>query len=234
MAPASNPNNRALMPVRGEALAEEARRLERRFFHLDDVDAAVRKVFETALRPLAQATESERSQRPWTPIVEAAVKAARGARDTVFVSQDDDTVSSRVLEFRRAALKDLTGDGQAVSGLIPRLLALVRASCRATAAILDFADLENAPRYDEVAPWHDKGSEFVQDGLQSIDSGGDPVIDHPAAPRTRIDAAQAALTAARRKLDPTVDPRDQLNSLVNLATDPTVLCRMYEGWAPWI
>ena len=64
----------------------------------------------------------------------------------------------------------------------------------------------------------------------------DEETDKPASPRptvSREGAAEDALETTRAKLASYEDAA-AVDDLVKTATDPAVLCRMYEGWAPWV
>ena len=64
----------------------------------------------------------------------------------------------------------------------------------------------------------------------------DEETDKPASPRptvSREGAAVDALETTRAKLASYGDAA-AVDGLVKTATDPAVLCRMYEGWAPWV
>ena len=64
----------------------------------------------------------------------------------------------------------------------------------------------------------------------------DEETDRPASPRptvSREGAADDALETTRAKLASYGDAA-AVDDLVRTATDPAVLCRMYEGWAPWV
>ena len=50
---------------------------------------------------------------------------------------------------------------------------------------------------------------------------------------SREGAAEDALETTRAKLASYEDAA-AVDDLVKTATDPAVLCRMYEGWAPWV
>ena len=64
----------------------------------------------------------------------------------------------------------------------------------------------------------------------------DEETDKPASPRpdkvSREGAAEDALETTRAKLASYTD--ETVDELIKTATDPAVLCRMYEGWAPWV
>ena len=63
----------------------------------------------------------------------------------------------------------------------------------------------------------------------------DEETDKPASPRptvSREGAAEDALETTRAKLASYTD--EKVDELIKTATDPAVLCRMYEGWAPWV
>ena len=59
----------------------------------------------------------------------------------------------------------------------------------------------------------------------------------PKAPpqKTKAEAADIALESARGKIAAFARDGDaEIARLVDVATDPAVLCHMYEGWAPWV
>ncbi|KAH8082871.1 phosphatidylinositol kinase [Aureococcus anophagefferens] len=60
--------------------------------------------------------------------------------------------------------------------------------------------------------------------------------DDPAPPqKTKAEAADIALESARGKIAAfSRDGDAEIARLVDVATDPAVLCHMYEGWAPWV
>ncbi|KAJ8601891.1 hypothetical protein CTAYLR_002657 [Chrysophaeum taylorii] len=217
--------------------SREARKLERTFADVDRLDLALRDLFSNdAFQALKEAPVLPPGTK--NRVLDDAAKLARRARKADYV------LAPRTPPFRRATLRALDGNDHFAKTLVLRVLGVARASCRASAAVLDFADLENFPRSVDAIPVlageNEEPSPLSPPREEEEDDENEeeepPPPPPPPPPKvvTRLEAARQALAAASAKLHREDSVEDQLASLVRVATDPDILCEMYEGWAPWI
>mmetsp|Transcript_17234 Transcript_17234/g.21169 ORF Transcript_17234/g.21169 Transcript_17234/m.21169 type:complete len:458 (+) Transcript_17234:3885-5258(+) len=206
--PSENLDNRSNLPPSAKSLSIEARDLEHRFRDLDRIDTGLRACFESEkIRSLLALSESERMTHV-------------ASSNNIFLSPDNE-----ILHLAAPVLIE-----ELPSQLLANFLGIARTSCRAAAAVLEFNDVENVQRFDGHINW----KSVTDDDSQQENDIISPKPSRPST--TRKDAARSALEAVRRKLDASIQgsSEDQLSTLVKIATDPSELCLMYEGWAPWV
>ena len=206
-----------------EVAAAEAFELEARFFELERADASSSKLVITEGEAVVLAVED----------LEAFEKGQHATKTLPFHRQRVDS-TTRVFGEKAEALVDATPppelgeavrdlkaiDRTGVSTLIARLLRLADRGALGGLALDDAVarDLKRAPPLSSLSDSDDEDSQ-------------------PASPRapatTREKAAEDALATTREKLATYADAAT-VDGLVATATDPAVLCHMYEGWAPWV
>lgn len=227
----------------------EATRLARRFEDIDRLDQSIRELIKEseALQSLSRAPDSERFLPAGTKnrFLDDAAKFSRKARKMdyciSFHQQPVAEAGSPPTSHPPFALKTLQGvleDESYTRRLVLRVLGIARTSCRAASAVLDIVDIENVPRFDDVNDFENEDDTYRDDGDKEVSSTYiEPVSDDAVAkPYSRLDAAKRAFGAVAKRLDGTQvsSVEQQLASLIHTATDPDILCQMYEGWAPWI
>jgi hypothetical protein len=200
--------------------AAEAKDLEARFWELDRADQQSSKLIITEGESVVLAVED----------LEAFEKGSKSSTTTLpFHRQRVDAITrefgekaQQLVESAAPAELDVKAlratDRTAVATLVARLLRLADRGTSQGLALDDNIqrDLKRAPP------------------LSSQET--DEETDKPASPRptvSREGAAEDALETTRAKLASYGDAA-AVDDLVKTATDPAVLCRMYEGWAPWV
>lgn len=216
------------------------------------------------LQALCRAADSDRAFIPGArnKLLDDVSKFARKARKTdycILLQQQQHEAAANATHialeppFRRSTVSHLLADEHRYpNSLILTFFAVSRAACRNASDVLEFADLENVPRIDSAGVAtsildEDDGDDDVEPATERNPSEHRSRPDHarlpspPSAGKSltsfgRAEAAHKALAAATQRLDGAVQGRveDQLARLIRVATDPDVLCQMYEGWAPWI
>jgi len=199
--------------------AAEAKDLEARFWELDRADQQSAKLIITEGESVVLAVED----------LEAFEKGSKSSTTTLpfhrqrvdMITREFGEKASQLVESAAPADLDVKAlratDRTTVATLVARLLRLADRGTSQGLALDDNVqrDLKRAPP------------------LSSQET--DEETDKPASPRptvSREGAAEDALEMTRAKLASYTD--ETVDELIKTATDPAVLCRMYEGWAPWV